>query len=131
MVYRPRMSGRDNLRILVVDDDEAIRMLVIRLFQRRGYDVRGASDGQEAIDILEHEEFDLMILDLMMPRVDGIGVIEHVAASSRPSPRIIVMTAAAPNIVTRVPEEKIWKVITKPFDLDVLLQHADEALGAA
>jgi len=40
------------------------------------------------------------------------------------------MTAAVPNIVSRVPEERIWKLITKPFDLDVLLQHADEALTA-
>jgi CheY-like chemotaxis protein len=125
------MSAGGDVRILVVDDDDAIRMLVTRLFQRRGYEVRSARDGVEAIELLDRATYDLMILDLMMPRVDGIGVIEHLAASSGPQPRIIVMTAAVPNILARVPPERIWKLITKPFDLDVLLQHADEALGAA
>jgi CheY-like chemotaxis protein len=123
------MSDGD-VRILVVDDDDAIRMLVTRLFQRRGYDVRSASDGADAIELLDAESFDLMILDLMMPRVDGIGVLDHLRASSRSSPRIIVMTAAVPNILARVPPEQIFKLITKPFDLDQLLQHADEALAA-
>ena len=125
------MNPGGNVRILVVDDDDAIRTLVTRLFQRRGYEVRSARDGAEAIELLDGGAWDLMILDLMMPRVDGIGVIEHLVASSGPQPRIIVMTAAVPNILARVPPDRIFKLITKPFDLDVLMQHADAALSAA
>jgi CheY-like chemotaxis protein len=118
------------IRVLVVDDDEAIRTLVTRLFERRGYAVSSASDGAEAIEQLDNGTFDLMMLDLMMPRVDGIGVVEHVVASDRPRPKIIVMSAAAPNIVSRLRAEHVAKIVTKPFDLEQLMRHADEALAS-
>ncbi len=73
-------SGAGALRVLVADDDPAIRTLVARIFVRRGYDVACASDGADAIQKLDHDPFDLLVLDLMMPRVDGVGVINHLAS---------------------------------------------------
>jgi CheY-like chemotaxis protein len=116
------------LRVLVADDDPAIRALLARVFIRRGYEVLSASDGADAIQKLDQSSFDLLVLDLMMPRVDGVGVINHLAAREAPAPPILVMTAAVPDILRRLPREHVAKVISKPFDLDQLTQYADEAI---
>jgi CheY-like chemotaxis protein len=122
-------SAAGAVRVLVADDDPAIRTLVARIFGRRGYDVACASDGADAIQKLDHDEpFDLLVLDLMMPRVDGVGVINHLAKREGPRPAILVMTAAVPDILRRLPREHVAKVISKPFDLDQLTQYADEAI---
>jgi two-component system response regulator MprA len=122
------------IRVLVVDDDDAIRLLVTRLFLRNGYAVESAADGAEAIEKMAQSQFDLIVLDLMMPRLDGIGVIERLASAERDRgtrmPRILVMTAAAPSIVKMLPTQHIARVITKPFDLAALLREAVEALGS-
>ena len=122
-------SSARQFRVLVADDDPAIRSLVARIFIRRGYDVASASDGADAIQKLDHDEpYDLLVLDLMMPRVDGVGVINHLAKREGPRPAILVMTAAVPDILRRLPREHVAKVISKPFDLDQLTQYADEAI---
>jgi CheY-like chemotaxis protein len=119
------------LRVLVADDDPAIRMLVARVLVRQGYEVATATDGADAIVQLDANRFDLLVLDLMMPRVDGIGVISHLQARGATTPPILVMTAAAPDILRRLPKERIAKVITKPFDLDELMRDASEAIESA
>jgi CheY-like chemotaxis protein len=115
-------------RVLVADDDPAIRTLLARVFMRRGYEVLSASDGADAIQKLDQSSFDLLVLDLMMPRVDGVGVINHLAAREAPIPPILVMTAAVPDVLRRLPREHVANVISKPFDLDQLTQYADEAI---
>jgi two-component system response regulator MprA len=119
------------LRVLVADDDPAIRMLVQRVLLRQGYDVSTATDGADAIVQLEANRFDLLVLDLMMPRVDGLGVIAHLQSRGVTTPPILVMTAAAPDVLRRLPYDRIAKVITKPFDLDALMRDASEAIESA
>jgi len=118
------------LRVLVADDDPAIRMLVQRVLVRQGYDVTTANDGADAIVQLDQNEFDLLVLDLMMPRVDGIGVITHLQTRGAARPPILVMTAASPDILRRLPRERIAGIVTKPFDLDQLVRDADQAIRA-
>jgi CheY-like chemotaxis protein len=119
------------LRVLVADDDPAIRTLVARVFARRRFDVASVSDGAEAIRCLDSRTFDLVVLDLMMPRVDGIGVIDHLQKRGQAAPAILVMTAAVPDILRRLPENRVARVITKPFDLDQLIRLAEEAIRDA
>ena len=118
------------MNVLVVDDDVAIRTLVSRLFARRGDNVQSAADGEAAIACLEHYEFDLVVLDLMMPRTDGFGVLSYLERRKDPRPRVIVMTAAVPALVQRVPENLVAGVIAKPFDLAALLALVDDAFLA-
>jgi CheY-like chemotaxis protein len=120
-------------RVLVVDDDEAIRVLVTRLFQRRGYEVASAQDGADAIRQLDADPFDLVLLDLMMPLTDGATVACHIVSSGdgdgRQQPGIIIMSAAVPSVLEQLPRDHIWKVITKPFRVDALLEEAEAALA--
>lgn len=117
------------MNVLVADDDDAIRALVSRLFVRRGDRVQAAADGAAAIECLDAEHFDLLLLDLMMPRTDGLGVLAHLRARSAPSPRIIVMTAAVPSLASAVPLDQVAAVVTKPFEIATLLRIADETLA--
>ena len=79
-------------RILVVDDDDALRMLLADMLVKEGYDVSTAEDGQAAIDLMKGHAYDLVLLDIMMPNVSGYGVLTflqtHVHAS-----RIVMLTA--------------------------------------
>lgn len=108
------------VRILVVDDEPAIRALVARIAQRAGFDVEVARDGAEAIEKLDSARFGVVILDLMMPNVDGYGVIDHVRSTGGQHPAIILVSAADNAAVRRVDGEIVHSVIRKPFDIDVL-----------
>lgn len=108
------------VRILVVDDEPAIRSLVARIAQRAGFDADVARDGAEAIQKLNAGRFEVVILDLMMPRVDGYGVIEHLRATGGQHPAVILISAADSAAFRRVDGSIVHSVIRKPFDIDVL-----------
>lgn len=118
------------MKVLVADDDETIRALVARLFTRRGDDVKTAFDGVAAVELLDAEPFDLLVLDLMMPRLDGLGVLEHLRnrADGASAPAVIVMSAAVPTLAAAVPQDQISAFLTKPFDLAALLKLAEDAV---
>lgn len=84
-------------RALVVDDDELLRRAVADALRRGGIQVVGtASDGREGIELAVHYRPDVLVVDLMMPGIDGVGVTEAVAARA-PEVRILLLTGAAPN----------------------------------
>ncbi len=103
-------------RILIVDDEHSVQKLLAFPLRREGYDVVSALDGQEALDRLRDNNFDLVVLDLMLPRVDGFEVCRQVRARS--SVPIIMLTAKAEEI------DKVLGLelgaddyITKPFSV--------------
>lgn len=107
-------------KLLVVDDDDAIRTMVSKILERVGYAVEVARDGQDAIDKLEQSEYDGMLLDLMMPRVDGFGVIDHLRrANPEFLRRVVVMTAFTGAARDRV--DPSCALLAKPFDVDELV----------
>lgn len=117
--------------VLVVDDDEAIRNMVGRILQRAGFQVECARDGFEAIEKLAGHDYSVVVLDLMMPRVDGYGVIEFLRRTKvNVLRKVIVLTAGS---TSRIRTEPVYEVMTKPFDIQQLVQTATEcsACGAA
>lgn len=116
-------------RALVVDDDAGIRILVARLLTRHGFTVESARDGGEAIEKLLEHDYALIALDLMMPRIDGMGVIRYLEGH-RPEllHRVIVMTAFGAETKEDVcpPVESF---IEKPFDVDRFLKEAARCGG--
>lgn len=80
------------LNILVVDDQESIRKLIITYLNRRGYKVYNAKDGLEALEILDREHIDLMIADIMMPNMDGYTLTEELRSAKYYFP-ILMITA--------------------------------------
>lgn len=82
-------------KILVVDDTALIRMMAADLLQAAGHEVSQAADGVPALEMLKTGAFDLMVLDIQMPRMDGFGVLATVQSMNGPKPRILVMTDVA------------------------------------
>lgn len=80
------------MRILLVDDEESIRVALEFLLKRAGHQVTLARTGEEAMKALARERFDLLILDLVLPGLDGFAVLERVKALPQ-RPRVLVLTA--------------------------------------
>lgn len=113
------MSQMENpIRVLVVDDDQSIRQLVCTIVQREGYEVDCAGDGAEAIQLLGHHTYSVILLDLMMPRVDGFGVIDYLKHHvSEPKPIVLVITAYADQKFKEVDPTIVAGVLRKPFEV--------------
>jgi CheY-like chemotaxis protein len=113
-------------RALVVDDDAGIRVLVTRILVRHGFTVDTARDGAEAIEkVLEHP-YNVITLDLMMPRIDGFAVVKYLA-EHQPEMlgHVIVMTAFGQNALEKVCPPVV-RFVEKPFDINALLAQAEE-----
>ena len=115
-------------RVLVVDDDKAIRTLVRTILTRNAYLVQTARNGEEAIDAMAGSKFDVIILDPMMPKVDGFEVIEQMArtAPEQLRRRVIVLTAVASKDLGKMDGIRVFRVIRKPFDLNDLVSAVAE-----
>lgn len=113
-------------RALVVDDDASIRILVSRILARQGFTVDAARDGAEAIEKVLQNDYDVIALDLMMPHIDGVGVVKYLT-EHRPEllQKVIVMTAYGSGALHKVcpPVEKF---IEKPFEVSALVEHAQQ-----
>jgi CheY-like chemotaxis protein len=120
-----------NKRILIVDDDDAIRAMVERILRREHYDVESARDGFEAIEKLTHNDYGTILLDLMMPRVDGHGVLRFLETEKEAPPPVIVMTASPHGAQESGTAQPVFRVLSKPFDITQLLSHLKEAHSAA
>lgn len=119
---------RPEKRILVVDDDEAIRTLLFTILSRSGHCVDEAIDGADALDRLRQCRYALVLLDLMMPRVNGWEVLEAITKTPPGDrPVIIVMTAGIEPHNLR--SDMVAGSIRKPFDVSVLLDAVTACLA--
>ena len=108
-------------RVLVVDDDQSIRQLVCTIVQRERYTVDCAADGAEAIEMLKKHAYAVILLDLMMPRVDGFGVIDFLKKHpQQQKPIVLVVTAYADQKFKEVDSTIVAGVLRKPFEVSEL-----------
>ncbi len=105
-------------RVLVADDDQAIRQLLCTIVDREGLAVDCVADGAEAIERLKEREYSVVLLDLMMPRVDGFGVVEYLKQNP-PSrmPVVLVITAYADQKFKEIDSRVVAGVLRKPFEV--------------
>jgi diguanylate cyclase (GGDEF)-like protein len=115
-------------RILVVDDDEAVCLVLSRALDGATHNVEMADSGQEAIDRLRNDSFDLVITDLKMPAVDGVEVLSK-AKELDPLCEVIVITGyASVNSAVEVMKLGAYDYISKPFNLERIRFLVDRAL---
>ena len=116
-------------KILVIDDDLAIRVLLQAVLRRMKFDVELAEDGEVGLEKLSSNgSFDLVLLDLMMPRLNGYEFIDAIGQRDGDRPHIIVFTAAGKRGVDKIPGHAICNSILKPFDLDKFIDIIAECL---
>ena len=105
-------------QILVADDDQSIRQLVCTIVRREGFAVDCVADGLEAVAKLKEHEYAVILLDLMMPRMDGFGVIDYLKRNpQRMKPVVLIVTAYADQKFKQVDPNVVAGVIRKPFEV--------------
>ena len=125
------MGGQTReLRFLVVDDNEDIRDVFCRLIERAGHESFTAADGQEAVDLLQRESFDVMLLDLTMPRMNGVEVVRWMRTHPdvAPTMRVVVISAWAGEHRAVLQELGIENVMQKPLRIQQLTDLISETL---
>ncbi len=122
------IATRPGNRLLVVDDDPSIHILMTAIFRRRGFTVEIAADGRTALDRLRREHFDAVILDLMLPGPNGYEIVREL--KSRDTAllgRTILLTAARELMLRDFDDGRLLRrVMTKPFVVNELV---DEVLA--
>lgn len=113
-------------RILVVDDESSITDMVRMFLSKNGYSCDTASDGGEAAELIEQKRYDLVLLDIMLPVIDGYDLIEYIKQYNTP---VIFITAKA-SVENRVRGLRLGAedYIVKPFDLEELLARIETVL---
>ena len=116
--------------ILVVDDNEMNRDLLTRRLERQGYQVTTAVDGQQALDALSREEFNLVLLDIMLPIIDGYQVLEQIKAdrSSCHIPVIITTALDEADEKAKCMQLGADDYLTKPFNPVTLKSRISDCL---
>ena len=117
-------------RILVVDDDRSTRHLIRTILTRAGFKVTVARDGQEALRLLRARRFELMLLDVWMPRLNGLELLDKIEKRKH-RPRVIVLTSDdAPETLLHAVRRRAFTYVHKPVDPVSLVQTIREAIKA-
>ena len=112
------MNGQQ-CALLIVEDDEKLQDLLKTILTRHTTSIDVASDGDEAIEKLQSSHYDIVILDLMLPKTNGLIVAETAAALPDP-PRLIVLSGISRYLSDRFPAGTL--VLQKPFEIDKLAE---------
>ena len=102
-------------RVLIVDDEKDVRDILFTVLQQRGIQADCATNGREALDLIAQHPYVVVVLDLMMPEVDGFEVLDTLRAAGT-MPVVLVLTAADQGLIDRLDASLIHGLIRKPFD---------------
>ncbi len=117
-------------RILIVDDEAEIRHLLVDLLSRPGWRIDLASDGQEALDLIHHKDYDVVISDVLMPYLDGMDLLQRIHLI-RPKARVILITGVGTtNWVKQALRLGAFDYVEKPFDLSAFRELVESAVQA-
>ena len=128
LVRTPEVSAAMRARILIVDDEQIIIASCLRILAGDGYQVEGVGDGFEALRRIDANQYDLVILDIMMPKIDGLEVLRRIK-EGHPDIDVIMITGLS-EIETAVKSMKLgaFDYLPKPFDPDELKRVVQRAI---
>jgi DNA-binding response OmpR family regulator len=117
--------------ILVTDDDATTRQMVRGLLKKHGYNVSTASDGIAALRQIRKKKFDLVLLDIWMPKMTGLGLLGSLQGE-QDIPKIVVMTSdQTSDTLINALRGRVYQFLLKPFDADTLISIVENALSAS
>ncbi|MEN6580958.1 MAG: sigma-54 dependent transcriptional regulator [Armatimonadota bacterium] len=118
----------DRKSILVIDDEPGLRDLISRLFSDAGYDTATAADGAEGLDAARNSDFDLVILDMSLPKMSGLQVLGGIKEEKPDLPVVMVTAYGSTQTAIEALRLGAYDYITKPFEVDELQMVAERAL---
>lgn len=135
MNHRPQETSNEHARrytVLIVDDDDEFRRSTRNLLLLSNFNVLLAADGVEALKVLERQHVDALVIDLMMPRLDGVGVIRVLAkmpAELRPS--VIIVISMHCELHSHFANLGVRRVLSKPLDIPSLVSEIQGAFNGS
>ncbi|MFD0868166.1 MULTISPECIES: response regulator [Paenibacillus] len=119
----------DKKKLLIVDDQNGIRVLLVEVFNSEGYQTFQASNGKLALDIVRKEPPDLVLLDMKIPGMDGLDILRHIKQIDS-SIKVIMMTAYGElDMIKEATDLGALMHFTKPFDIDELRVAVNSQMG--
>lgn len=115
--------------MLIVDDEDGIRDFLRSAFQAEGYTVLVAQDGEAALQLCDHYLPEAILLDLMMPRLDGLGFLHEFRRRHGVDVCPIIIMSAVSTAVEHAEAAGVTGALVKPFDLEELISMVADALG--
>jgi CheY-like chemotaxis protein/anti-sigma regulatory factor (Ser/Thr protein kinase) len=117
-------------RVLVVDDDRGLNQILVEMLLQGGFDSEGVGDGLSALERISSEKFHLVLLDIGLPKMNGLDVLAKLRDMKSP-PRVIVMTADdTPQTVLQAVKDQVYSYVSKPTPPKTIVEIAAEALAA-
>jgi len=114
--------------LFIIEDDEQVRSMMENYFEYFGFDIITASNGMDGLKMVESEQYDLVITDIVMPYISGIGIIS-VVKKRFPDLPVIAITAYGKNPEKLATEKQADVVLRKPFKMETLKDHVERLLG--
>jgi len=129
-VEKKKDMNLQNVKILVVDDEPFNRKLIRTILKKHEVSVHEAENGQEAIEIAEKQDFDLILMDIQMPILDGVDATKRILIS-KPEAKIVALTASGPNTANmgKYMDAGMTSYLGKPFKQKQLLEKIKEILA--
>jgi two-component system response regulator HydG len=115
--------------LLVVDDDRGMRDTLLDILEERGYRVGVASDGVEALDAVKSEAHDLVLMDILMPRMNGVEALKELRRIDGKTIVIMMTAYAMQDLIEEALREGVYDVVYKPLDVAEVLKLVDQAIN--
>ena len=110
------MTIEQHRRVLVVDDDPEIRRILVRAIREKSLTVDEAASGREALELLREHAYAVVLLDILMPDVNGFAVLTAIDQEALNAPVVLVISGAERNVLDRLDAKRIHGIVRKPFD---------------
>ena len=117
-----------SIKVLIVDDDISIREILSRFLLSRGFSVESAENGYAALEMLHQSSFDLLIVDIDMPKMNGIELLRCLKEKKITTPSIIITGIISEETCEEARKLKVLKVIEKPFSMHDILCNIQQGL---
>ncbi|AVV55633.1 response regulator receiver protein [Paenibacillus vortex V453] len=122
------MSKQSKHKVLIVDDQNGIRILLVEVFSSEGYETFQAANGKAALEIVKLHTPDLVLLDMKIPGMDGLEILKHIKQMN-PDIKVIMMTAYGElDMIKEATDLGALMHFTKPFDIDEMRQAVNMQL---
>ena len=115
-------------KILIIDDQPGIRLLLNEVFKKEGYTPLLAANGMEALKIFEEELVDCVLLDMKIPGMNGLEILEHLKAKNKRIPVIMMTAYGEQELIDEAMKLGASNYFTKPFNIFEVLEEVNEIL---
>lgn len=123
------METENERKLLIVDDQFGIRILLNEIFQKEGYKTYQAANGVQALNLVQNERPDLVILDMKIPGMDGLEILKRVKKMDQ-TIKVIIMTAYGElDMIQEAIENGAITHFSKPFDIDEIIEAVKKEIG--